>query len=262
MTPYLTCDAAIELLESFVDGELPMAEQVAVESHLRWCQICEARVADMQLVGNSIRLVAQAMPSAEADPHDLAAMQSAVLTRVRAERDQSFGSQVAGMFVDLRRLLLPALGATAAVATCVFGAVSVYSAATAEANTQSMHAMIERLANPGSDGNPLSLGRSVVMPRNLNSSLVLDEIMEDDAVYALSAVVTREGRVSNYGMLLSEVSSVRRRDSLAESDEEAAAIMDALKRSRFAPAQSKARGTPVAVNVVWLVTRTTVKPST
>src|SRR5438128_866455 len=35
MTPYLTCEAAAELLEAFVDGELAMAAQVAVESHLR-----------------------------------------------------------------------------------------------------------------------------------------------------------------------------------------------------------------------------------
>jgi len=48
MTPYLTCDAAAEMLEPFVDGELPVAEQVSVESHLRWCRVCEARVADMQ----------------------------------------------------------------------------------------------------------------------------------------------------------------------------------------------------------------------
>ena len=70
--------------------------------------------------------------------------------------------------------------------------------------------------------------------------------------------MTREGRIANYELLLSERASGRRRQSAAEQDIDAPAVMDAVKRSRFTPAQG-AEG-PVAVNVVWLVTRTTVKP--
>ena len=47
MIPYLGCDAAREMLEAFVDGELAMADQVLVESHLRWCRTCGARVEDI-----------------------------------------------------------------------------------------------------------------------------------------------------------------------------------------------------------------------
>ena len=260
MTPYLTCAAALELLEGFVDGELPVAEQVAVESHLRWCRVCDARVADMQLIGSSLReaaqVVAQAAPHTSADDHDLAAIQSGVLARVRAERAQSLGVQFRGLFVDMR-FFWPALGATAAVVICLVAATIVFAAATAT-EPDSMADMIEMLAHPGSDENPLSLDSRLSAPRALDASPVLDSIMEDDAVYALSAVVTREGRVSNYELLLSERASVRRRDTAAETGDEAAAVMAAVKRSRFEPAQTRAGGT-VAVNMVWLVTRTTVR---
>ena len=56
MIPYLGCDAAREMLEAFVDGELAMADQVAVESHLRWCRTCGARVEDLRVIGASLRI--------------------------------------------------------------------------------------------------------------------------------------------------------------------------------------------------------------
>jgi hypothetical protein len=259
MTPYLTCESAGTLLEPFLDGELAVADQVAVEAHLRWCNVCAARLADMQLIGGSLRRVGHGASQAPAE-QTLAAMQSAVLTRVRAEREQAFTSQVRSLFVDMR-LLWPALGATAALLACVMAASGVFAAATAEESPDSMAAMISMLANPGSDANPRTLDNSLFAPRALDASHVLDSIGDEDAVYALSAVVTREGRVSNYELLLSERASVRRREKAAEGDREAAALMAAVKRSRFSPAQSRDGGGPVAVNLVWLVARTTVKGS-
>ena len=254
MTPYLTCEAALDRLDAFVDGELPVDDQVALESHLRWCRVCEARVADMQLIGSSMRLVSHASVNSS-DPRELAAMQSGVLTRIRAESDQSWAAQLSNLFVDMR-FLWPALGATAAVITCIFTATGVFAAATAEENSRSMAAMIELLAHPGSDRNPLSLDRRMSAPRALDATLVLDSITQDDAVYAVSAVVTTDGRVSNSELLMSERDQVRRHGEA--SDVAAEAFLDAVKRSRFEPAQLRAGG-PVAVNVVWLVARTTVK---
>ena len=259
MTPYLTCEAASELLQGFVDDELAMAERVAVESHLRWCRVCEARVNDMRLIGASLRMVAHAAPPA--DPRALAAVQSGVLARLRAERDQSFLAQFHDMFADMR-LFWPALGASIAVVICLFATTGMFEAATVEDHPNSLAGMIDVLANPGSDLNPLSLDGRLSAPRALDAGAVLDSIAEDDAVYALSAVVTREGRVSNYELLLSERASVRRRDKAAETDDgQVAALLAAVKHSRFEPAQNSAGG-PVAVNVVWLLTRTTVKGST
>lgn len=256
MVPYLTCEAASERLEPFIDGELAVDEQVALESHLRWCSVCAARVDDMQLIGGSVRVRHAAVANDISIETSLATMRSSVLERVRAEHDQSMPVVVRRMFVDMR-LLWPALGATVAVILCVLVASNVFNAATELEQRDSLAAMIDMLANPGSDENPRVLDGRVSLPRALEPDLVLNSVLDEDVAFAVSAVVTREGRISNYELLMSERSTARRRQKAAEDDVDAPAVMDAVKRSRFAPAQD-ADG-PVAVNVVWLVTRTTVK---
>jgi hypothetical protein len=203
-------------------------------------------------------MVAHAAPAA--DPRALSAVQAGVLARLRAERDQSFLAQCKDMFVDMR-FFWPALGASVAVVTCLFAATGVFEAATVEDHPNSMAVMIDMLANPGSDLNPVSLDGRLSAPRALDADAVMGSMAEEDAVYAFSAVVTREGRVSNYELLLSERASVRRRDKAAETDGNAAALLAAVKQSRFEPAQTRAGGT-VAVNMVWLLARTTVRGST
>ncbi|HEY6361906.1 MAG TPA: anti-sigma factor, partial [Vicinamibacterales bacterium] len=263
MIPYLGCERARELLEGFVDGELAMADQVALESHLRWCRPCANRVDDMRLIGASMRLGSH--PPAPDDTRALSGIQSGVLARVRAEREQSFAARIGGMFDDMR-LLWPAVGATAALAACLFASLSVLQAATAE-NPESLAAMIDRLdrpsapvlppANPGSDQNPMRLDGWVSFPRALDGMSALESMPEDEVEIALSAVVTREGRIATYDLLQSEVPATRR--SRADDAKEVTAVLDAVKRSRFSPAE--AAGTKVAVNMVWLLVRTTARGS-
>jgi hypothetical protein len=73
----------------------------------------------------------------------------------------------------------------------------------------------------------------------------------DEAVFALAAVVTREGRVRNLELLTPDTRApqVRQRDVLE--------LLDAVSQARFEPA--RAGGAPVAVNLVWLVAHTTVR---
>jgi hypothetical protein len=119
--------------------------------------------------------------------------------------------------------------------------------------------MIEMLANPGSDENPMRLdGAMAAPPRALDGS-GLESVPGDDAVFALAAVVTREGRVANYEVLFSERASVRRHDTAVQTGD-VSSVVNAVKQSRFAPAQAM-DGAPVAVNMVWLLARTTVKAS-
>jgi hypothetical protein len=262
MIPYLGCEHARELLEGFVDGELAMADQVALEAHLRWCRPCAARVEDMRLIGASLRVAGPSL--APDDTRALAAVQAGVLTRIRAEREQSLAVRLRSMFDDMR-LLWPAVGATAALAACLFVSLSVLQAATA-GNPESLAAMIERLdrpsapmlppANPGSDQNPMRLDGRVSFPRALNSVSAFESMPEDEIAIALSAVVTREGRIGAYGLLQSELPSTHR--SRQDDAREATAVLDAVKRSRFAPAEA-AGGTKVAVNMVWLLVRTTAR---
>jgi hypothetical protein len=267
MIPYMGCLAAREMLEAFIDGELPTGDQVVLEGHLRWCATCRARVEDMQLIGASIRLRAAAHERDAADVRaTLATMQSDVLTRVRAERDQSFPVQFRGLFDDMR-FMWPALGATAALLACLFSSMVVYRA-TRGGDPESMANAIDTLAKaaaerrpmlqlqPLSSYYPVQLDDSILAPRVLDAGPALYAIGEDEAVFAVSAVVTREGRVAAYELLPSGRAARTRRPTRHAAQVDA--VLDSVQHSRFEPAQG-AGGGAVTVRVVWVLARTTVK---
>ncbi len=264
MTPYLGCETAQELLESFVDDELMIAEQVAVESHLRWCRTCRDRVEDLRLIGASVRLGSPAVGDESDDARELASIQAGVLSRIGAEHDLSLAVRLRAMFDDMR-FFWPAIGATAAVAACLAVALGVFQAATEE-NPESLSAMIERAgrppapvlppANPGSDQNPMRLDGRVSFPRGLDSIPALESNQDDEVAFAVAAVVNRDGRIANYDLLQAERRTPdRRAGSRAAADR--TAVLDVVKASRFTPAE--AAGTKVAVNMVWLLVRTTAR---
>jgi putative zinc finger protein len=257
MIPYLGCQYAREMLEPFVDGELPVSEQVALEAHLRWCDTCRARLEDIRLIGSAVRLGSAASAADHTDPESLETMYDEVVMRVRAERDQSLAVHWREWFSDMR-YLWPALGATAAVIVCIFASTLVNQSVRTE-RPDSMAAMISILANPGSDQNPLHLESGMLVPRALEIGPALAWIPEEEAVYAVAAVVTREGRVSNYELLQSVREPLADRPGTSRSDDEVTAVLDAVRHSRFEPAQTV--DGVVAVNMVWLLARTTVKAS-
>jgi hypothetical protein len=257
MIPYLGCQGARDMLEPFVDGELPMSEQVALEAHLRWCDTCRARVEDLRLIGSALRLGSDASVADYTDAAARATMYDEVVMRVDAERTQSLAHRWRELFSDMR-YLWPAFGATAAVIGCMCASTLVNQIVRAE-RPDSMAALISILANPGSDQNPLHLESGMLAPRTLDVSPALAAIPDEEAVYAVAAVVTREGRVSNYELLQWVREPLADRAGGSESDE-VTAVLDAVRHSRFEPAQTV--DGVVAVNMVWLLARTTVKAST
>jgi hypothetical protein len=270
---YVGCDYARPRLDAFADGELPMGDQVLVETHLRWCQTCAARLEDTQTIGASLRLTARAhahddTPSLEpmnaSVPDDLgralAAMQSEVLAQSHIEYEQSLGVRVQEMFSDMR-LWWPALGATVAVALSVGVASNIWKA-TSNQQPASLAAMIENLADP--DRNPQRLDAAMYLPRVADGGDAFDPAMlaqvdgdgyQDDVV-AVAAVITREGKIGGYALL--EHGGMRHISGPVAGEMEG--VVQAVRQSRFAPAQ-RPGGQVVAVNMVWLFARTTVKPS-
>jgi len=259
MIPYIGCESARELLEPLIDGELGVDDQVAVEAHLRWCRTCAARVEDLSVIGAAVRLGPPSVRPRTEDPDLLSGVQSEVLGRIRAERDQSFATRFRELFSD-KRMLWPALGATFAVLICLCGAFGVMQLASVE-RPRSLAALIASVrpdAVPGSDDNPLSLDPTVQAPRISSDVAALDRITGDESVFAVATVVTREGRVSNYELLLpgeagADLGAARAR----HAEDDVVALLHAVKQSRFTPAQQGAAGRPVAVNMVWLFARTT-----
>jgi predicted anti-sigma-YlaC factor YlaD len=266
MTPYVDCVFARKHLEAFVDRELPVNDEVLVESHLRWCTTCSARVQDLQAIGMVVRSRGRREPRLVATENQLTSMRGELLRMADAERHRSWESRLTELALrcaDLR-FVWPALGASAAVALCI-GLAETMWRATAEQQPASLAAMIESLSDPGSDRNPLRLDGAMLVPRVLNNHgavahAVLDEHSAegDDEVFAVAAVVTRDGKVGTYELLQAGAGSAGQRRG-ARNEDGMADLLDAVRQSRFAPAQHL--GQAVAVNVVWLFAKTTVKAS-
>ena len=254
---YVGCNQARDLLEGLIDGELPMADQLAVESHLRWCRDCTLRVQDMRLIGSALRLGGVGTPAQREDEAAVSAMNEAVVLRVRAERDQAFTVRLREMFTDMR-FMWPALGATIAVALCVSVVAGVLQASIAE-SPESMRAIFPHLAKPGTEENPLRpANNGISIPRLFADDAkraggTLDQIPQDDVIYAVRTVVNRDGRISNFEVLLSDGQGV---DSRSPNPGVARAVMDAVQQSRFAPAHTPL-GEAVAVDMVWVIAKTT-----
>jgi hypothetical protein len=270
MTPYVGCEYARERLEAFLDDELSVDEQVLVESHVRWCRTCADRIEDFQLIGTSIRVgpptVAQVL---DVEPA-LSAVYSRVLMRVRAERDQAFAVRVRELFIDMR-LLWPALGATMAVFVCLSVALGVLRSTSNEL-PESLAMRLEEM-NPGSEANPLRPDNNarvdryfaryvdsdraggISMPRVMDDGASVAGISDEEAMFTMAMVVSRDGRITNAEMLKSERSGAKAEQPVHSLDVEA--VLDAVRQSRFAPAQTPI-GRAVAVNMVWLIVVTTV----
>ena len=274
MTPYVSCDYARERLESLVDDELSIDEQILVESHVRWCQTCAARIEDFQLIGTSIRVGSPRQAHVPAVEPALSAVYSGVMMRVSAEREQAFGVRVREMFADMR-LLWPALGATMAVLVCLSVAIGVLKSTSIE-RPESLAMRLEAM-NPGSEANPLrpdGNGRldpyfakyvdsdragGISTPRVLDDGTFFAGIGDHDAMFTMATVISREGRITNAEMLNSERGGVKADHAAHRNDVEA--VLDAVRQSRFAPAQTPI-GRTVAVNMVWLIVVTRVQQPT
>jgi hypothetical protein len=264
MTPYVDCTFAQARLEACVDDELPIGDQILVESHLRWCSTCRARVEDLQIIRSAVRIRASGVDSAERHQQALAAMRAEVLRRVEAEREQSWGTRLQGLeraFTDLR-FVWPALGATAAAVLCIGLTTTVWRAASTDEPT-SLAGMIESLSEPGSDRNPLRLDGGISVPRMLNTDgSVMQAVLDGhdgDEVLAVAAIVKRDGKIGTYE-LLGSGARLPHHATLAGGEESVADLLAAVRDTRFAPAQWPA-GRTVAVKAVLIFAKTTVRAS-
>lgn len=246
----ITCGTTRRLLPRFHDRELPIADQIAVAAHLEWCTACAEALADFQAIGRVLRATAREYAVLSSD--EASSLQAAVVNRMRAERAASVFARVRAMFDDWH-LVYAGLGAAAATVACVIVMLGMMRFATIE-RPDSLAAIVNLLASPGSNENPVAIDNRVLLPRAVTGpfSVTANDDAEQDAVFALAAVVTREGRIANLELLRS-FDPQRGDAKLVER------LMDAVSRSRFEPARFG--DVPVAVNMVWLVAHTTVRAS-
>jgi hypothetical protein len=240
----LICDEVLDLLAMYSDDELDVATQLEVRSHLAWCETCRAEADALDVIGSTLR--AASAVRLEQACEDVLRVHNGVLARVPGE-GQPFLRRVARSFDDLHMLWIAAAATTAAI-LCVALALGVGRLTLREV-PYSMAAVIGAMASPGSNSNPISVDGRVLLPRTSGDHVPVRLLRTNDGLFPLSAVVTREGEVRNVSLLLSEA-------ELGVSTD-VTAIINAASRVRFEPARA-ASGSPVAVNVVWLLAHTTV----
>lgn len=248
----MTCASVQRRLQGFHDRELPVREMIAVESHLTDCPPCAKELRSLHLIGDALRLAAAPPPA-----DDWTGVQPGVISRMRAEDNESFAAR-ARRFVDDVHLVWIALAS--ATATVVLAGSILSILATRPGRDDSMAAVFAMLgAKPGSNLNPapldgrgLDLGPTpVLVPTVPREGVVFATLqnspLPDDVVVPLSLNVTREGQVRGVEML----------DRTGQPDNLQTLIYE-IGRGRLEPALYG--GETIAVSLVWLLTHTTVKP--
>jgi hypothetical protein len=244
-----SCSSVRRRLPDFCDGELPVGEQIEVQAHLRHCAACAAEVQELRDVGDALRAGAIEVRD------DLGGLSATVVSRLKAERDESLPVRVSALFEDLH-VVWAALSAAAATAACLAVMVGMFYFAARE-RPDSLAALLAAAAAPGSNANPVSVDGRMALPRALSDDTFTAPTIEGegDAVFTLAAVVTREGRIANLELLRSNDRDRTFRTAVRR--EEVLNLLDTISRARFQPA--RLAGSPVAVNVVWLYAHLTVR---
>lgn len=239
-----SCAYVRERLEAFYDGEVPFHERLAIQDHLTECVACSLAAEELTDLGSTLRgMAAEVHEHAAIEPLRLTAQ---VVDQLGVEEQLSVRAQVVALFQDMH-LVWAGIGATVATLICIIGSASVLHAANQE-RPDSLAGVISMLANPGSNANPVRLNYDMMAPRAVADPAI--EMSEEDAEYALSAVVSREGRVQGVEVI-NDAQPLGKRALVN-------AMLNEAYRVQFAPAQART-GDAVAVSMVWLVSNTTVK---
>ncbi|MEK6629571.1 MAG: zf-HC2 domain-containing protein [Acidobacteriota bacterium] len=240
----LSCGGVGRRLSAFHDDELPVEEQVAVEAHLRACVDCAARVAGLEELGEVMRAGA-ALAGHRSD--DLEGLQGDIVNRIRVEREASMPAQVSRAFEDMR-LGFAALGSTAATVVSILLMIVIFYFGPRSERPDSLAGMMETIG-----AQSVAVESGLMMPRVSDGGTEVpgDLTSEEDAVFALSAVVTRNGRIVNLEVVLAQQLS-------AAEQRRVVRLLDRVSRARFEP--GRVGGTAVSVQTVFLLTHTTVRP--
>lgn len=243
----ISCEQAQEHLPAYRDGELSLDDQICVRAHLAGCARCASEAEMLGQLGAAIRTASLRRVDSMNDA--LGSVHARVVARIQAEQPQRSTARRLRDFDD-GHLLWAAAGAAVATFACILAILGVMRMSLREA-PYSMAAVLGAMADPGSNRNPLMLDSRVLLPRADPDAFMPSPLANPgEGWLAVSAVVTREGNVRDVVVLPSP--SMR-----AESEErDILDVLGAAAQTRFEPA--RAGGTPVAVNVVWLLAHTTV----
>jgi hypothetical protein len=193
----LSCAATRRRLQAFHDGELVVGEQIAVSAHVEWCSGCARALADIREVASALHAV---LPGRLVlSQEDAAVFTGTVVNRFKAEDAASLFARIRVMFSDMR-LGYAGLGATAATMVCVVIMLTMMHFAPKE-RPDSLRAMMGVISTP-LECDTLDLSDPTgCRARWAERFQRANEWAEQDAVFALEIVLTRQGGLTNIALL-------------------------------------------------------------
>lgn len=263
MIEHMSCRGVRRRLSAYHDGELATHAQVVVEAHLRDCPRCARSVSGFLAVGEILR--ARAARDSAGRAIGLEALGAEVIGRVKAEREEAMTAQVARMFEDMR-LGFAALGSTAASVVSMALVVGIFTFGPQTQRPDSLSGVIQTMGTAGSVDVRDLVGRDIVEPTSHDREAMSvstmfgrspsgaevgeGELSEQDAVFTLAAMVTRQGRIASLEVAKSDPGSGADREQVLR-------LLDQVSRARLEPA--KVGGAPVASRKLWVLAHTTVR---
>jgi len=244
----LTCASTRRRLQAFHDSELAVSDQIAVSAHLEWCHRCASALADLRGLRTALQALAPGRTVlAQVDAEVFA---ESVVSRLKAEDDASFLSRVREMFDDMH-LVYAGLGAAAATAVCIVIMLGMMRFATTD-RPDSLAAVMTVLATPleCESGNDIT-DASGCRARWAERFARANEWDEQEAVFALEAVLTRQGQLANL-----EALRAARHHATGGELEVIEELLDVVSRSRLDPSLSMRLPT-----AIWLLEQIDVRAS-
>ena len=155
----LTCAAVRRRLPTFHDDELPIADTIAVETHVKDCARCAQELSGLRDIRDALRLAAAPGPA-----DDWTGLQPGVMSRMKAEEQESWTAR-AGRLLDDLHLVWIGLAATTATFLCGALVLGMLHYASPERD-DSLAAVIAVVAAPyGTELNPIrSFGSYISVP--------------------------------------------------------------------------------------------------
>ena len=250
----LSCAVARTRLQEYHDDELSVGRQIEMDAHLETCPECAGALEELDDLRTVLRTSAPGRAGLTADEHG--GFHASVVNRVGAEQGMALSVRLPSLFEDMH-FVYAGLGAMGATISCVAVMLSMMNFAA--------------LTNPGFNQNPVLVdARSLMyawpavpnpMPRMLMLEQGFDpsdpaesDAADDDGAYTLSAVVTREGRLVNLELYQGDGQRLKAGSSEARAMQ---TVLGAMSEARYEPV--RVAGLPIAVNMVWLITHTTVR---
>jgi hypothetical protein len=234
----LSCAVARRRLQAYHDDELAVRQRIEVDAHVDLCDPCREALDDLGRLGSALRMVTPGRFALSAE--EQAGLHASIVGRVGAEQRMALSVRVREIFEDMH-FVYAGLGAVGATVSCIAIMLSMMNFAA--------------LTNPGFNQNPVVVDARMLMPRALYGfDAPAPPVAADDGAFTLSAVVTREGRLVNLEVYPEDGVEPKAGSREARAVE---SLLGAMSQARFEPA--RVAGLPIAVNMVWLVTHTTVR---